>query len=227
MPAASDFAPALTAQPSPSNQHSPEVDKPPDPGSVPATGVNPTAAATVPGSSGVAANAVTILSQDTANVTVQSTTSETTLWSYTVPGSVLGSSGCLRMAANGTWQNFTGAQNSFQIRVYYGATKFWDDKLTTPSGALLGAWMIELWLEELGAVSLQRIAGNIAFSYNGTQPTTGHGTLQSPNLGDTAISSDDQTVDTTVSQVWKVTVQPSASSNLLLVRRRYAVVTSA
>lgn len=82
------------------------------------------------------ANSVRVLSKSYSNTTVSNTTSETTLFSYTVPGGTLGSTKAIRVrGAFAVSFNATGAGNNLTLRLKLGGTTL-DTNTITPTVAM-------------------------------------------------------------------------------------------
>lgn len=83
---------------------------------------------------GTAANAASVLDRDTTIADVVNTTTETTVYSFTIPANTLGTDRMLRLSMIADYLNNSGAGSSIAIRVKLGATvvaNYFDSNVAT------------------------------------------------------------------------------------------------
>jgi len=104
-----------------------------------------------PAISGVAAQ-----DRSTSQTSVTNTTTETTIYSYTVPGGTLGTSNMLRLTIWGQYLNNTGGARTLTIKVKYGATTVADETRATNADAANQDFKLEAFLMAAGATNSQK-----------------------------------------------------------------------
>lgn len=108
---------------------------------------------------------VSILDSVTTNTTVASTTTETDLYRYSVPGGILGTNRALRLTLYGNYLNDTGANRTFTLKAKYGATTFLDGATANiTNSANTRAARIEVMVFANGATNAQEAFGEITLS---------------------------------------------------------------
>lgn len=134
------------------------------------------------------AHATRVLNKVVVPVTVEGTATETSIYSFTVPGGTLGTSGKLRLKILGTLQTGGGGEN-FEVRAKYGGTelKFFDVTFVAVPREVL---TFEVELQAANSASVQFFQG------------FGYGRIESrfnSEYADLAITStSDQTLQVTV-----------------------------
>ena len=166
-----------------------------------------------------------ILNVQVTETDVTNTTSETDLFTYTVPGNTLGTNKALRVQIKADYLNNSGVNATVRFRVYYGATEMYQDLgATMTTDASRHPVLIELWLIPRNATNSQALGGYILQGVAGGA-TTGIGDLGNDEiLSDSPLRGNDASEDSTASKVLKVTVAHSAASTNLSIRKTYSVV---
>jgi hypothetical protein len=134
-----------------------------------------------------AASLVTTLDKDVAVATVTNTTTETTVYSFSVPGGTLGTNDAIRMTLVGSWVNNTGGGDTVVIRVKYGATTIFSYTYNPTNGSY--GVNLETFLSALNATGAQ--VANSRFT--AVQGLTGAGAVPTDILGTHATIAEDST----------------------------------
>jgi hypothetical protein len=163
---------------------------------------------------GYQTNTVRIYKKATGTLTVVNTATETDVLNETIPASTLGTTGGMRVTLLGDYLNNSGSAKDITVKFYFGGTVFHTVAFTA-----------------LGSTSFRR---PMSFEYSlANLGTTGSqmGFCNFPQLtGDPTLSTwlqtyaDSGSIDTTVSQVFKVTVTHSGASASTDYTRRYYMV---
>lgn len=104
---------------------------------------------------------VYVLDVDPATVTVNNTTTETPVWSVTVPGGTLGADGMIRVALDGGVLNNSGGTQILRIRMKYGSTTVLDISTAAMAASLSRRPIhFEARLFAKGAVGAQEAGGS-------------------------------------------------------------------
>jgi len=98
-----------------------------------------------------------VLSRDASEQTVSNSTTETTVFTYTVPAGTMGTSQQLRFIAYGTYLNNSGSDGGITWRLKLGGTTFATLGITplTTSASNRG-WVLEGYISNQGAANAQR-----------------------------------------------------------------------
>jgi hypothetical protein len=161
-----------------------------------------------------------ILDTATAQLTIENTASEVTLYSYAFGAGELGANDAVRVIVCCRFLNQTGGARGFTLGIKLGGTTIYADATKAfSSGASYRAWFVRFILNNLGSLSSQALNGSVEIS--NTQGTmTGLGDLsgaavldgESPIHG---VASENMAVAKTLS----ITVQfPIALANLKIDR---------
>lgn len=154
---------------------------------------------------------------------VVNTTTETTFYSYTVPGGALGTDKRLRVDLILDFLNNTGSGQTFTLKVVFGATTmFVDTTGTLATNTARRPIRLSVWLSADGSASAQILNG--VLTVGATSAATGIGGLSSastPLQGGTLGGTAAESSASDLALELKVTLS-SASSNLSL-RMRSAV----
>ncbi len=107
---------------------------------------------------------VEILDRDLATVEVVNDTDETTIYSHSIPGNTLGSTGGIRVLVSGDYENSTGGDRTLIIKVKLGSTTL----LTTSAfksttNAQRRKWFLTIWLMNT-ATDAQRCSAHLIWS---------------------------------------------------------------
>lgn len=149
-----------------------------------------------------------ILFQTTTSSTViTNSTTETTIFSGTVPGGTLGTGGAVHFYITGQITNVSGAGQTFILRVKFGGTTMYAaTSASLSSTSTARTFQIEGWVNPENSASAQRFGGTLAINAP-VAATTGYGPLDGtppmfylPCFGGTATvdSSSDRTLDITM-----------------------------
>jgi hypothetical protein len=169
---------------------------------------------------------VGVLDRQVTQNDVNNTAAETTLYSFSVPANVLDTQKALRLKMWGDFLNTTGAGATVRVRVKFGATTHWDDtsgSLTT--NATRHPWEMEVLIGNQNATNVQAIGGRFLMS-----PVTANvgigdlATIPASTTGAVASFYATGAIDTTAARTLEVTVQLSASSTNLSIRRQFAIL---
>ncbi len=122
--------------------------------------------------SGVAA---TVVNRVQAQTDVVSSTTETSIYTFTVPGGTLGSTRALRLTLGGDFLNNTGTSKIPVLRVKYGGTTLFDDSLVLVSTAAdRRGWNLVAVLTAYASASVQEVTGYLNMSA-AVAPSSGFG----------------------------------------------------
>lgn len=127
-------------------------------------------------------NPVRVLDRDVVEASVVNTTTETTVYSFSVPGGTLGSTKHLRLTAFGEYRNQSGGgDTSLRTKVAYGATNLLDDTSAniTNSGSRR-MFTLRMEIAARNATDAQISSGEILI---GAAGTTSGGQPAAPNTG--------------------------------------------
>lgn len=154
-------------------------------------------------------NVPIVLSRLTTPVDVVNTTTETTLFTYTVPAGIMSTNRRLRLELGGDYLNNSGlpVTTSETLRIKFGGTTIWEDvgKLHA-SSSNRKPWFMRVNITNLGAANSQGLGGTIMLG--GSPATTGIGEYGDDELdASTAIGNTGLTIDTTATAVLAVSVQ--------------------
>jgi hypothetical protein len=152
---------------------------------------------------------------------IANTVTETTLYTYSVPGGTLSTTKALALNLIGDWINNTGADQTVRLRVKYGATTLHDETTAPlPPSAMRRAWMLNLQLGNTGTASSQFAA--ISWLLGNAQ-------AGAVGLGDASVAmhqnhlgAGSSAEDSTVAQALTVTIELSTASANLSYRRQNA-----
>ena len=168
------------------------------------------------GTTGIQASTRTLSTVTTA-VTINNTTAETTIFSYTIPANTVGSAGRLMLDLYSTFLNNSGTNRGWRMKVKLGGTTVLDFD-TGSNSATSAAYrgnhtMINLF--ELGAtnsqiMTLEYFQANAATTFGTVNTGQGASASNAPNH--LSINSGALTTDMTSSQTLEVTI--ALSTNL-------------
>lgn len=169
------------------------------------------------------ANMPRVLDQSGADQTVQNTTSEGSLWSYSIPANTMGANDAAHLRLSGDWLANSGTPNII-VRTKLGGTTFHQaTRSTIAASAARGIWYIDAFLQMRNSTSAEFMRGWFGMS-DRTAPTTGLGDFDTNDLFDSTHGSaaTDPTIDMTSAQTFEVTLQWSAANANLIFRRKSA-----
>jgi hypothetical protein len=112
---------------------------------------------------------VTVENRDVTPADVVNTTTETTVYSFTVPGGTFGTDKALRLTLIGDYLNNSGANTSLTVRVKLGATTISSTTFTlVSSNAARRALTVTCTVSAANATNAQASSGRIALGTAGT-----------------------------------------------------------
>lgn len=168
------------------------------------------------GSTGIVSSSRT-LNRDASVNTFNTTTTETTIYSYTIPANTLGANDEIYTRILNYYLNNTGSAKGYVIRVKLGGTTVIDFDTTTFFGSNSAKRLVkvDIYISSLGATNSQYVTMQINHA-SGSSPsgsiTTGEGGLWSNNIGNVQLGSGTLSQDMTSSKVFEVSIQLSVSS---------------
>jgi hypothetical protein len=125
---------------------------------------------------------VRVLDRNMAELSYASSTTETTIYSYSVPANTLGTNKALRITIGGNILANSGT-DTLTIRIKYGATTMWDDSEDFAVTAVLRSFRLEAILAAGNSTSVQNLIGSLTSS-SGVL-TTGIGQWAGTEIGGT------------------------------------------
>ncbi len=167
-----------------------------------------------------------VINRVASTVTIGGST-ETTIYSYTVPANTMGTNKALRLTMIGDRLNDSGATKTITLRVKFGGTTLYQDVTATFADANLNRypWNATVVLANQDATNAQTLGGQINFGINTTVPATGFGDLGVDEIiAATPFVGVAGTIDTTQDRLLEVTVQHSASHASNNIRLHYALL---
>lgn len=169
-----------------------------------------------------------VYDRSTAGVDVNTSTTETSLYTKSITGGDMSTNRMLRLSMFGDVLHNNVAGDTVTWKFKFGGTTFFADtsSVSAATGAARQPWRADIRVANLGAANSQMIEGIWNYVVPGTAaPTTGIGDIQTGTTaaGEGAISTLG-TIDTTTAQTLDITIQWSASSANNSFRLRYAVL---
>lgn len=152
---------------------------------------------------------------------VKSTSSETTLYSFTVPGGILGTTRAVRVRIIGDYLNDTGSNRNLSVSVKYGTTTLWGDSRTLGASANRRSFHLDVVMGNRNSASVQRLGGTAAVGDAVAGSTAGLGQFANGN-DNTVVLHGSAAENSTGDLTFAVTVTHSASNASLSIRREYA-----
>ncbi|MCI0558813.1 MAG: hypothetical protein MN733_09975 [Nitrososphaera sp.] len=169
-----------------------------------------------------------VLDREVTDITILNTTTETTIFSHTVPANTMGQNKFLHLIIIGDLlQNSTATNGT--VRIKFGGTIMWQDASGNFSAdADRRGFFLDLWLTNSSATAVQIAGGFIVDQDLGSvpgPPTTGiAGNLDDADMAGTAIISDNGNADTTAAATLEVTWQWGAAGASTEFIRRLAIL---
>lgn len=168
--------------------------------------------------------------KNTNTVDVTNTTTETSLYSYSIAGNQIGASGSFRATIIGD-SVYNSSTANYTLRIKFGGvTWFAGTTNSTNIGSVRQPWIMVIHVANLGATNSQYMSGfRLTKGANGGAPTTGIGEDgMASSVGDMRGGvygiNGTGTVDTTANATFDVTVQWGTATTNLSYRKRYAVI---
>lgn len=170
------------------------------------------------------------LERVTAALDINTTVTETDVYSYSVAGNAMGTDKGLRLTLFGDYLHNNGAGDTVTWRVKFGGTTIFQDteNFNAEANANRQPWRLDLNLVNAGATNSQFL--NVLYTRDKASqaaPTTGIGNATFNAYiagGNLFANSTAAAIDTTTSQTLAISAQWSASSANNSLRRRYAVL---
>lgn len=156
-----------------------------------------------------------VLDRTFAAVTVANTTTETSLYSFTIPQLALPKDGRLRLTVQCTIENSTGGSVNFTPQIKFGGAAIWADTVALGSDTDVALLQITVDISALNSYASQIVAARYEISSRAGTPTTGLGTLGSSwfsSSNNAALVGALTTVDTRNQPVVEVTAQWGTAS---------------
>ena len=160
-----------------------------------------------------------ILSDAVGQLDIANTTTETTLYTYSVPAGALGTSKGFAVNLIGDWLNDTGANQTLRLRIKYGATTLHDESTgTMPTATVRRPWNLNIQFGNTGTTSSQFATVSWLLG-NATAGTAGFGDA-SVAMHLNHLGSGTSAEDSTLVKALTVTMELSAASTSLSFRRQ-------
>ena len=159
---------------------------------------------------------------DNSTLSISNTTSETTLYSFTVPGGTMGPNSTLRFEITGDFLKTPASSHSLTLRIKFGGTTLFADTHTSIGPETnVAPVIINIDLNNKDSLSSQFIHGDFTIGNRQTAPTTGIGTITASSFIDATIASalGSSSADTTSDQTFEVTVQFNLADSNYRIRR--------
>jgi hypothetical protein len=138
-----------------------------------------------------------LLDRNATNVAVSNTIAETSVYSYVIPGGLLGTNRGVKVRLRGTYLNNSGAARSIRLRFKYGGVTILDKTSATNAASATSAdFYGEFMLSNTGATNTQEAVGQLLIDRAGI--------LISPII-DTGTAA----VDSTANQTLNITITHS------------------
>lgn len=160
-----------------------------------------------------------VLSRLTTAVDVVNTLTETTLFTFTVPGNTMGTNRLLRLELVGDYLNNSGATltTSETLRIKFGASTIWqDDGKLHVNSANRKPWFMKIHVMNLAAANSQQLGGVITLG--GAPSTVGTGEYADDEIDAQTAIGGTGALDTTASQALAVTVQHGQAATTISYR---------
>jgi hypothetical protein len=156
--------------------------------------------------------AVGVVDRVTNTALVENTTTETTVYSFSVPADHLGTHGCLRLSMICDVKNLSGSPQTIRVRVKFGgSTRIDDSTPTIASSSAIRNVQFKFELRNKGSASLQIMSAVLGIGAP-SAANAGQGDWGSANEMDFREMQAEHTADTTSPQTLEVTVELSAAS---------------
>ena len=183
----------------------------------------------------LAAPGPSVLTRTTAGVDVASTVSETSLFNYSVPAGIMGTTRALRLTLIGDWLYNNNIADTFTLRAKFGGTTQYAE---TTGGAPIGAtrqpWVLTLYIANLNAANSQYVGGHLLSGRETLAASTGIGNMSMLDAGSATNNLNPTggvigittlgSIDTAAAATLDITAQWSASSANDSWRMRYGVL---
>lgn len=163
------------------------------------------------------------LDVDGTQQVVQSSVTETPIYTYTLGGGTLGTQGAVELELEGTYLNSSGSSSTFELKIAYGATTMYEH-VTTAMASLAnrGVCNIRFKLSAADATNSQKVSGEVFFSERANAATAGLGALRSGS--DTFPIFGSASEDSTLNKALTVSIQHSVNNASTSYHRNHALL---
>lgn len=125
-----------------------------------------------------------VLDANNETVTIVSSSTETTVYSVTVPAGTLSGDRAVRVFVQGIFVNNDGAARNWTVAIKYDNTTMWADTVSITNSASTRSWFLYFVIAPTNeATNAQNVSGRIGLSAAGGA-TTGYGDLAAANGSD-------------------------------------------
>lgn len=158
--------------------------------------------------------------------TFNTTASETTLYTVTVPANSMGANGVVHMVIHGYYKNNSAGTDTFRLRIKFGGTTWYSDLTAAfANNADLHPFTYDIRVGNLNATNAQWVTGTLFMNF-GTA-TTGIGDIKTIGAGQIGgvVASDPTSapnIDTSSAQALLVSITHTTSDANIETSRRYA-----
>lgn len=165
-----------------------------------------------------------ILDREAIDLSVVNTTVETVVFSHSVPANAMGTDRVLNFRLIADDENQSAVSNTSTIRVKFGGTTVWQDDRVSGASTDTGAWDLNLYIANQGATNDQTGGGLIA-RQKVVAPTIGiSGNVEATSFNAGPIVHAASAIDTTLAQIFEVTVQHSVADAAIRFTRKSAML---
>lgn len=159
---------------------------------------------------GITESEFSVLDQDSTDVTVGSTTTETSLYSFSVPADTLGTNKLLHLRMTGTFLNTRSGTEEETVRFKYGSTTIFTGVRDAALENTVTAFSADFYLVGDGGTSAQRGWGHLTWSGGAVRMLSGFGTA---------------TEDSTSALTLDVTFQHEVANSGVIIVHKYSHLT--
>ena len=160
--------------------------------------------------------------RDNTDVVISNTTSETALFTYTIPAGTLDGDHGVRVTIRGERVNVSGGTVIYTIRIKLGSTTIWEDSEGFINSSAQAPLLIEIELYAKNSDAIQEMDGRVSISQS-VSPSTGLGGITSGGAVD-AIIHGESTEDGTTDLDLVVTVEMDTADPAAIVTHRKSLV---
>jgi hypothetical protein len=150
---------------------------------------------------------VTVLDRGVSEAEVVNTTTETTVYSFTVPGGTLGTNGMLRITFLGSQLNNSGGNAGLTFRLSYGGTVIGFSDTTVTPDADRGVVWGEAYLAAVGATNSQRSFSRVGVTAGVANVVANPPTVDTIAIATAFSSNNGLAIDSTQNQTLAITAQ--------------------
>ena len=169
-----------------------------------------------------------VLNQTGTLAEIVSSSTQTTIYTFTVPANTMGANGCLQLLMRGDYLNNTGSNQTLGLACLFGGTTWYGDtKTAIATSGSRRAIFLELLIGNKNATGSQAAHGMFHQTSSTGAAVAGVGTLDQTATAPSYFMFNDQvglSIDTTAAKDFVVQFKHSASSAQLSIRMQYAVL---